>query len=217
MSIRVLLADDHRVLRLGMRALLGSDPTMEVVGEAANGREAVESARELSPDVILMDITMPDLNGALATRQIIAEHPDMKVVALSMHSDGKYVAEMLTAGASAYLLKSCDIKELTHAINLVCAGQKYLTPEITGDVVRDYMRGISESIPSDTPELSQRQREVLQLLAEGLASKEIASRLHISVKTVTTHRQGIMQKLDIHSIAELTKYAVRAGLTSLES
>lgn len=217
MSIRVLLADDHRVLRLGMRALLGSDPTMEVVGEAANGREAVESARELSPDVILMDITMPDLNGVLATRQILNKHPGIKVIALSMHSDGKYVSEMLTAGASAYLLKSCDIKELIHAINLVCGGQKYLTPEITGDVVRDYMRGISESIPTDTPDLSQRQQEVLQLLAEGLASKEIASRLHISVKTVTTHRQGIMHKLDIHSIAELTKYAVRAGLTSLES
>ncbi|MDP6546654.1 MAG: response regulator transcription factor [Phycisphaerae bacterium] len=217
MSIQVLLADDHRVLRLGMRALLSTDPTMEIVGEAANGREAVESARELSPDVILMDITMPDLNGALATRQILAEQPGIKVVALSMHSDGKYVSEMLSAGASAYLLKSCDVKELIHAINLVCDGQKYLTPEITNHVIKDYMRGVYESCPGGTPELSQRQQEVLQLLSEGLASKEIAARLHISVKTVTTHRQDIMSKLNIRSVAELTKYAIRAGLTSLES
>ena len=217
MSTRILLADDHRVLRLGLRALLGADPAMEIVGEAADGHDAVKSARELSPDVVLMDVTMPGLSGAPATRRILAEHPHTRVVALSMHSDGRYVAEMLIAGASAYLLKTCDREELIRAINLVCAGRKYLSPEITDEVVRDYVRDVSRAAFADAPDLSERQCEVLQLLAEGLASKQIAARLHVSVKTVTAHRQNIMNKLDIHSVAELTKYAIRRGLTSLES
>lgn len=217
MSTRILLADDHRILRLGLRALLATDPTMEVVGEVDNGRDAISSARELSPDVVIMDVMMPGLNGALATRRILAERPGTKVVALSMHSDGRHVAEMLSAGASAYLLKTCDVQELIRAINLACAGRKYLSPEITDDVIRDYVRGVCGASPGDTPDLSEREREVLQLLAEGLASKQIAVCLHISVKTVTAHRQNITRKLDIHSVAELTKYAVRRGLTSLES
>ena len=217
MSTRILLADDHRMLRQGLRALLAADPGMEVVGEADNGRDAVNAARELSPDVVIMNVTMPGLNGALATRRILAERPGTKVVALSMHSDGQQVAEMLSAGASAYLLKSCDVQELLRAIKLACAGQKYLAPEITGDVIRDYVQGVRGAAPADAPELSEREREVLQLLAEGLASKQIAAGLHISVKTVAAHRQNIMSKLDIHSVAELTKYAVRRGLTSLES
>jgi two-component system, NarL family, response regulator NreC len=216
-SIRVLLVDDHRLFRMGLQALLDTEATIEVVGQADNGRHAVKLARELSPNVILMDISMPELNGIIATEQILAEHPKIKVIALSMHSSEQYVSDMLRAGASAYLLKSCDLNELTNAIALVSTGKKYLTPEITGGVIRDYKRGTSETPTTDTPELSQRQREVLQLLSEGLASKEIASRLHISAKTVTTHRQIIMRKLDIRSIAALTKYAVRTGLTSLDS
>jgi len=211
------LADDHRLLRLGLRTMLSADPTMEIVGEAENGHEAVDAAGKLSPDVILMDISMPYLNGVLATRQILANHPHIRIIALSMHSDEKYVAEMLTAGASAYLLKNSDTEELIHAIKLVYAGKKYLSPEITGHVVKDYMQGRPESPTHGRSQLSQRQQEVLQLLTEGLASKEIASRLFISVKTVTTHRQDIMNKLNIHSIAELTKYAILQGLTSLES
>ncbi|MCP4375928.1 MAG: response regulator transcription factor [bacterium] len=217
MSIRVLLVDDHRLFRMGLQALLDTKATIEVVGHADNGRQAVDLARELSPNIIIMDISMPELNGIIATEMILAEHPEIKVIALSMHSGQHYVSDMLRAGASAYLLKSCDLNELTNAIALVSTGKKYLTPEITGGVIRDYKRGAPEPPTNNTPELSQRQREVLQLISEGLASKEIASRLHISVKTVTTHRQLIMRKLDIHSIAALTKYAIQTGLTSLES
>ncbi len=217
MSIRILLVDDHQMLRKGLRALLASEPSIKIVGEADNGRAAVEFARRLSPDVILMDVTMPELNGALATSQILSDCPHIKVIALSMHSSGLHVSEMLIAGASAYLLKTCDLAELVHAIKVVVSGQNYLSPAITGGVVEDYVRGMSASGRSVSANLSNREREVLQLLAEGSTSKEIAHMLHVSVKTVTTHRQNIMDKLDIHSVAELTKYAVREGLTALES
>ena len=211
------MVDDHLMFTAGLRALLETNPAIEIIGEAADGRQAIQSAAELSPDVIVMDISMPEMNGILATRKITAEDSAPKIVALSMHSGGQYVSEMLSAGASAYLLKCCRIEELIHAIELVHAGHKYLTPKITSGVIDDYKRGLSNSAASAASELSQRQQEVLQLLSEGLASKEIAARLGISVKTVTAHRQSIMGKLNVRSVAELTKYAILAGLTSLEA
>jgi two-component system response regulator NreC len=212
MSIRVLLADDHKIVRQGLRSLLEKQHGMEVIAEAEDGRTAVQLARKLSPDVVVMDIAMPDLNGIGATRQIIAEAPGVKVVALSMHSDKRFVTRMLRAGASGYLLKDCAFEELARAISAVVANQIYLSLGIAGVVVEDYVRHVPETGPSLTP----RECEVLQLLAEGSSTKEIAARLHVSVKTVETHRRHIMEKLDIHTIAELTKYAIREGLTSPE-
>ncbi len=216
MSTRVLLVDDHKVFRQALQALLVSEPSIKIVGEAGNGRTAVDLARRLSPDVILMDISMPELNGALATRQILSDSPHIKVIALSMHSDRSHISEMLIAGAAAYLLKTCDLVELVHAIKVVTSDRNFLSPDITAGVVEDYVRGISALAPGASANLSNRQAEVLQLLAEGYTSKEIAHLLHVSVKTATTHRQNIMDKLDIHSVAGLTKYAVREGLTALE-
>ena len=215
MSIRILLADDHQILRQGLRTLLEKQPDIEVVAEAEEGRKAVQLARELSPDVVIMDIAMPDLNGIEATRQIITEIPGVKVVALSMHSDRRFVARMLKAGASGYLLKDCAFEELVRAVRTVAVGRIYLSPGIVDVVIEDYLRRLQEN---DFPFslLTPREREVFQLLAEGKTKRQIASRLHVSVRTVDSHRQHIMSKLGIRSVAELTKYAIRAGLTSLE-
>jgi DNA-binding NarL/FixJ family response regulator len=215
-TIRVLLADDHSVLREGLRSILESRTNVEVVGEAENGRVAVELARTLSPDVVVMDIGMRDLNGIEATRQIRDENADVGVIALSTHSDRRYVLAMLQAGAAGYVLKASAFDDLQRALDAVSAGKRYLSPEITGVVID---AGIGPATGSDAPghgPLGAREREVLQLLAEGHTSGEIAHRLHISTHTVDTHRRNIMQKLDLHSVAELTKYAVREGLTSLE-
>jgi len=213
-SVKILLADDHKIVRDGLRALIEGQPGMEVAGEAENGRAAVRLARDLSPDAVVMDVAMPDLNGIEATRQIVAEGAGARVIALSMHSDRRFVAEMLKAGASGYLLKDCAFEELTQAIQVVMGGQTYLSPGIASVVVEDYVRHAGEG--ADAVGLTAREREVLQLLAEGRSTKQIASRLHVSAKTVETHRQRLMEKLNLHSIADLTKYAVRAGLTSLE-
>ena len=217
MSIKILLADDHRIMRSGLRSLLDKEPDMEVVAEAENGRMTVQLARKLSPDVVIMDITMPDLNGIEASRQILSEAPDIKVVALSMHSDEQFVMEMLDAGASGYLLKDCALGELCLAIRAVVANQNYLSPGIASIVVKDYRREWSRAEPRVSSMLTPREREVLQLVAEGKTSKKIASRLHVSMKTVEAHRHQIMDKLGIHSVAELTKYAIRKGITSLET
>jgi DNA-binding NarL/FixJ family response regulator len=190
---------------------------MEVVGEADNGRMTVKLARELSPDVVVMDITMPDLNGIEACRQILSELSDVKVVALSMHSDEQFVVQMLDAGASGYLLKDCALDELRLAIRAVVANQNYLSPGITGIVVKTYQRDWPRGESPTSRVLTPREREVLQLVAEGNSSKKIASLLHVSMKTIEAHRHQIMQKLNIHSVAELTKYAIRKGLTSLET
>jgi len=217
MSIRILLADDHKITRQGLRSLLEKQQDMEVVAEAENGRLAVRLAGEIAPDVVIMDLTMPDLNGVEATRQIVADSPDVKVIALSMHSDSLFVTEMLKSGAAGYLLKDCAFEELAKAIRIVLEGKTYLSPSISGVVVEDYIHRLAKIEFSDSDILSDREREVLQLMAEGHSTKQIATKLHISVKTVETHRRQIMSKLNIHTIAELTKYAIRKGLTSLET
>jgi DNA-binding NarL/FixJ family response regulator len=215
MVTRLLLADGHQVVRKGLGALLRERAGFEVVGEAANGREAVERTRELAPDVVIMEVAMPGLNGAGAASQIKKELPKVNVVALSMHSDGRYVSRMLKAGASAYLLKTCDVEELLRAIRIVATGGIYLSPEVTGTVVDGYVNGTGQGAP-EAPELSERETEVLQLLAEGENSKQIGFLLHVSSRTIDSHRQRIMAKLDLHTLAQLTKYAIRAGLTSVE-
>jgi len=216
MSIRILLADDHQIMRDGLRAILASEGTFEIVGEAENGREAAALARELVPDVIIMDIGMPELNGVEATRQIKADNPGVKVVALSMYADRGYVLGILEAGASGYVLKTGAYDEVHRAVKAVAQGKKYLSPDITQMVVDAQVRAPSEPGSSAQTSLGPREREIVQLLAEGHTSPEIAKRLHISSRTVETHRRNIMKKLDLHSVADITKYAIREGLTSLE-
>ena len=215
MKIKVLLADDHVMMRGGLRMLLEQHTELAVVGEAEDGRETVRLAKKLSPDVVVMDIAMPDMNGIEATRQIIAERAGIKVIALSMHSDRHFVSEMLKAGATAYLLKQCAVDELLAAIKTVLKNQTYLSPCISGVVVDHFVRNTSKSASTAFSRLSDREREVLQLVAEGKTSKEIASQLNLSIKTVEAHRLNIMEKLNIHTVAELTKYAIREGLSSL--
>ncbi len=219
MSVKVILADDHQMFREGLRSLIEPQIDIELIAEAEDGRSIIKLLQKLSPDVIIMDVSMPGLNGIEATRQIKATYADVKVIALSMHSNRRYVMEMLKAGASGYLLKDCAVKELCEAIRIVAAGQVYLNPRINTLVVNDYLQYLSEDTvakPIDSSVLSAREREVLQLLAEGKRTKEIASILHVSIKTVERHRQNIMGKLNINSIAELTKYAIQEGLTSVE-
>ena len=217
MSTRILLADDHKIVREGLRSLLEKQPDMEIIAEAADGRTTVKLVQEMSPNVVIMDVAMPGLNGIEATRQIITKVPGVKVVALSMYSDRRFIAGMLSAGASGYLLKDCALEELVEAIHTVVANGSYLSPTIIDVVVKDYIHHLEKTDPSAFSVLTTREREVLQLLAEGKTVKEIASQLGRSVKTIETHRQQIMDKLRIHSIAELTKYAIREGLIVLES
>lgn len=217
MGIRIILADDHKITRQGLRSLLEANADMEVTAEAENGRGAVELARQLSPDVIIMDVSMPDLNGVEATRQILQDNPAVRVIALSMHSDTQFVSEMLKSGASGYLLKDCAFEELEQAICTVMQGNAYLSPSISGVVVEDYLHRLSRDQISTLQVLTDREREVLQLIAEGQSTKQIALKLHISAKTVETHRRQMMNKLDLHTVAELTKYAIRKGLTALET
>jgi two-component system, NarL family, response regulator NreC len=215
--ITILLADDHKILRTGIRGLLEKEPGIRVIAEAEDGRTAVELARKLSPDVVIMDISMQDLNGVEATRQIIGNAPRTKVIILSMHSGQKFVTEVFKAGASGYLLKDCDFSEVIYAIRTVVANETYLCPQIATVLRNDYLQRILQSETATASTLTHREREVLQLMAEGKTTKEIAYSFNLSVKTVEVHRQRIMEKLNIHSIAELTKYAIREGLTPLES
>lgn len=216
MSIRILLADDHKIMRDGLRSLISSEHDMEVVGEAENGRIAVKLARKLKPQIVILDITMPELNGMDAARQILDECPEAKIISLSMHSDRRFVVEMFKAGVSGYLLKDCAFEELSRAIKAVMANQKYVSPAVAGTIIKDYVDQMSgEHVQSS--ELTNREREVLQLIAEGMTTKRIASNLSVSAKTVETHRRKIMKKLNIHSIAELTKIAIQEGLTSLDT
>lgn len=216
MSIRILLADDHKITREGLRSLINMQADMEVVAEAENGRDAVILARDLKPEIVIMDVSMPGLNGIEATKQILSESTDVKVIALSMHSDNLFVSEMLKSGASGYMLKDCAFEELGRAIREVVGGNVYLSPMISGVVVEDYLRKLNKSNSGESDVLSDREREVLQLLAEGESTKQIGLKLFISAKTVETHRRQIMNKLDMYTVAELTKYAIRSGLTSLD-
>ena len=216
MIIKVLVADDHTIVREGFRALIEAEEDMEVVAEAADGRSAVKLSRKVQPDVVIMDIRMPELNGIEATRQIASEFPDIKIIGLSMHLERQFVSEMLKAGASGYLLKDCPSQELLMAIRATIKGQMFLSPAIAGKVVEDFVvRTASSSGGSAFTDLTEREREVLQLIAEGNAVKEVADLLHLSVNTVHTHRKNIMEKLGVSSTAELTKYAIREGLTWL--
>ena len=206
--IRILLADDHAVVRQGFKMILDAQADMEIVGEAGNGREAVELAEQLHPDVVVMDVSMPELNGIEATRRLASSAPRARVVALSMHKDSVYVREILRAGARGYLLKDSGAADLVAAIRAVASGESYLSPAVSNAVLDDYRRHATNPIDL----LTSREREVLQLLAEGKTNKEIAGVLNLSVYTVEAHRGRIMEKLNLHSIGELVLFAVRNGL-----
>jgi two-component system, NarL family, response regulator NreC len=214
--IRIIVADDHQIVRQGLRILLEAEPDMEVIAEADNGRKVLRMALELLPDIIIMDLSMPELNGIEATRQILADSPGVRVIALSMHSDSLFVLNMIRAGASGYLLKDCALEELVKAIRTVVNQKTYLSPGVSDIVIRDFVTGWQTTTSSAFSVLSAREREVLQLMAEGKTTNQIADGLCVSVKTVEAHRKQVMNKLGIHSVAELTKYAIRQGLTSLE-
>jgi DNA-binding NarL/FixJ family response regulator len=216
MSIEIIIADDHKLMREGLGSLLTRTADIVVVGQANNGREAVQLTEKHRPDLVVMDVSMPDLNGIDATRQIALRSPKTKVIALSMHSDRQFVAEMFRAGAKGYLLKDSAFEELATAILKVARNETYIAPKLSGFNIEDYA---TREEPGDVllkPKLSDREREVLQLMAEGNGTKEIAALLHLSAKTVETHRQHLMDKLEIYSVAELTKFAIREGLTTLD-
>jgi|ERR1700733_2270920 len=206
--IKVLLADDHTIVRQGLKLILSSHPDLEVVGEAANGREVLDLAEKLKPDVILMDVAMPELNGIEATRRLHQISPRMKVLVLSMHKEAVYIREILKAGARGYILKDAIDTELVNAIQSVARGDGYISPAISGALLSDYRQNLTDPIDL----LSTREREVLQLIAEGKTNKEVATRLNLSVYTVDSHRGKIMEKLNLHSAGELIRFAVKNGL-----
>jgi len=215
MSIKILLADDHRLVRQGLRALLEREPDMEVVGEASDGAEAVALAKELLPDVVVMDIAMPVMSGIEATRQICASLANTRVVVLSMHGHRAIVMEVLRAGATGYLLKDCAREGLAHAIRTVDANLTFLTPGLADTVLEDYVRQRSDEGNGEPVSLTKRERQVLKNIADGLSTREIADQLGVSVKTIETYRRQLMAKLDAPSVAALTKHAIRIGLTTL--
>ena len=217
MSIRVLLVDDHTIMREGLRLLLEKMPEVEVVAEADDGFQAINLAKSLVPDVVVMDVGMPELNGVEATSVILADNPDIKVIALSVYSDRQYILGMLKAGASGYVLKAAAGEELFRAIEAVTKNKKYISTQVADVVIDGYIGKTSTPGKSVRTELGSRERQVLQLLSEGMSSPNIANRLNIAIKTVETHRRNIMKKLNIHSVAKLTKYAIREGLTELGS
>ncbi|MGO8817930.1 MAG: response regulator [Terriglobia bacterium] len=214
-SIRVLLADDHRLIRAGLRLVVDQQPDLSVVGEADDGRQAVELAKSLKPNVVVMDIGMPNLNGIEAARQIREIRPASAIVMLSMHSDEGYVLRALGAGARAYLLKDSATTDLVQAIHAVAEGKSFFSPAVSKVLLEDYVRKLRRSGAEDSYDLlSPREREILQLVAEGKSNKEVASLLNLSVYTVETHRAKIMQKLNLKGVPELILYAVRKGIIS---
>jgi len=216
MTIKIILADDHQIVRQGLRTLLDAEPDMKIVGEADNGRRTLGLAHELAPDVIIMDISMPDLNGIDATRQILLKSPEVKIIALSMHSDSLFVMNMFKSGALGYLLKDCALEELVKAIRTVMRQKTYISPGLSDILIKDFANHWGGAPVSAYVVLTAREREVLQLMAEGKSTLQIASSLSVSSKTVEAHRKQIMNKLGLHSVAELTKYAIRQGLTSVD-
>jgi DNA-binding NarL/FixJ family response regulator len=215
--IKIVLADDHKILREGICSLVKGFPDMEVIGEAADGRTVLKLVKDLSPDIVIMDISMPDLNGIDATRRITAEHPKVKVIALSMHYDKQFVSEIFKAGASGYLLKDCAFDELEHAIRVVIENKTYINPQIASLVVESLVNqpsAINNGSQSYSL-LTEREREVLQMISEGNSTKQIASKLNVSAKTIESHRRQVMGKLNIRNVAELTKFAIREGITSV--
>jgi len=215
MKLNVLIADDHRIFRQGLRSLLEKEHDLNVAAEADNGREAVDALESTPIDIAIMDIAMPGLNGIEATRKMLSMKPGLRVIGLSMHTDRRFVAEILKAGASGFVSKDSAFEELVAAIRTVLSGKVYLSPVAAGVVVNDYIHRGESSGANVFSTLTAREREVLQLIAEGRSTKQVALDLHVSVKTVETHRRQIMEKLEIYSVAELTKYAVREGLTTL--
>jgi len=215
-SVRIVVADDHQIFRDGLRALLVARSDFEVVGEAQDGLEAIDLVTRLKPEILILDLAMPGLHGIEVARRLHESSRSTRIIVLSMHSDRRYVIEALRAGAVAYVLKEAGFSELIDVIREVRDGHLYLSPLVSEQVIKDYIRLAEVDEGSAFALLSAREREVLQLLAAGRATKEIASELHLSVKTVESHRKQIMDKLEIHSVAELTKYAIREGLSSLD-
>jgi DNA-binding NarL/FixJ family response regulator len=210
------LVDDHAITRQGLRSLIEKQSDMEVIGEAQDGRKAVDLTRKLKPDIVITDISMPNLNGVDATRQIIHDNPKVRVIALSMHSNRAFVTDMLKAGASGYVMKECTFNELVEAIRMVINGGVYLSPKVAGVVVSDYVQHLAKDAETPLDVLTERERQVLQLIGEGKNTKQIALELHVSTKTVEANRRKIMEKLDAHSIADLVKIAILGGLAQLE-
>ncbi len=207
-AIKVLLADDHTIVRQGLKLILSAQPDFEVIGEAANGREAAELAEKLRPDIVLMDVAMPELNGIEATRRMVAANSRIKVLVLSMHKEAVYVREVLKAGARGYILKDAIDTELLNAIRSVARGDGYISPAVSGALLSDYRQNLTDPIDA----LTGREREVLQLIAEGKTNKEVATKLNLSVYTVDSHRGKIMEKLNLHSTGELVRFAMKRGL-----
>lgn len=214
-KIKLLLAEDHTIVRKGLRSLLDNEPQIQVVGEAEDGQQAIQKTAQMLPDVVVMDITMPILNGLEATRQIKKLCPEVKVVVLTVHSTEEHIFQILRAGASGYVVKQGAVNELIDAIQTAYRGESYLSPSISRQMVNEYGRQ-AEAMEGRHDKLTPRQREVLQMVAEGHTNREIASRLHITIKTVEAHRTRIMDKLGLYSIAELTCYALRRGMISMD-
>jgi DNA-binding NarL/FixJ family response regulator len=215
MPIKIIIADDHRLFREGLVNLLSDSKDIEILAQAENGLDVIAKAKELNPDVIIMDIGMPVLNGVEATGKLLKELPAIKVIALSMHSDKQYIKGMLEAGASGYLFKNCAYDELIEAIHTVNAGKKYLSDKITEIMIQDYL-GKEESIPETDSELTERESEILKLIAEGVSTSEISELLFVSVKTIGTHKQHLLEKLNLKTSTDLVKYAIKKGIISLD-
>lgn len=208
-TIKILLADDHTIVRQGLKLILSSQPDFSVVGEAANGKEAVELAQKLRPDIVLLDVAMPEMNGIDATRKMMAENPRLRILVLSMHKEAVYVREILKAGARGYLLKDVIDTELLNAVRSVAQGDGYISPAVSGALLSDYRQNVND--PVDL--LTKREHEVLRLIAEGKTNKEVATKLNLSVYTVDSHRGKIMEKLNLHSTGELVRFAIKHGLS----
>ena len=213
-DVTIILVDDHRLIREGIRTIIEKNPSFRVIAEATEGREAIKLCEKLTPKVVIMDVSMPGLNGIEATRTIRKENTEIRVIALSMYTNRQFVSGMLKAGASGYLQKDVESSELIKAIKTVVGGQKYICQSVSNVIIDEFLHGKSDE---ESPQLSAREREILQLIAEGKSSKEIADILFLSSKTVDAHRKNIMDKLDLYTLPELTKYAIKSGLTTLDS